>query len=75
MKFENAIEVSGIENVVFNRKVKWINNGTSWKTESEDGEMSNSEMMDIIHSMNISHRYRMWVHTDTLNIVVREKNK
>jgi hypothetical protein len=72
MKFEN-IEVSGIENITFERKTKWTrdgsDNGCVWKSAGDVEAKTHGEMMFIVNKLKEDHRYRMWVHFDTLNIV------
>jgi hypothetical protein len=70
MKFTN-IEVSGIEHIVINRKVKWSLITGSW--DNGNGEIhSDADMMDIVSHLKEDRRYRMWIHADTLNIVRKE---
>lgn len=71
MKF-HCIEVSGIMNITFNRKVLWQAKGGYWIRSNENGVESSKrhdEMMAIVNILKWDRRYRMWVHGDTLNIV------
>jgi hypothetical protein len=68
MKFEK-ITVSGITNIVINRKVKWIYSCGMWNEKRP-----HTEMMAIVNHLKADKRYRMWIHGNTLNIVkVNEK--
>jgi len=70
MKFENIV-VSGIVNIVINRKQKWVQNGINWECSSNS--RSHEQMMELLQHLKIDRRYRMWAHGDTLNIVRREQ--
>lgn len=66
MKFQN-ITVSGIVNIVINRKTKWVQKGAIWETSKD--HCCHEQMMNILTHLKEDRRYRMWVHGDTLNIV------
>ena len=70
MRFSN-IEVTGIVNIVFDRKVQWefeIETST-WCHSKKEKTMYHEDMMKIVNLLKTDRRYRMWVHLDTLNIV------
>lgn len=70
MKFKN-IEVNGIVTVVFNREVEWKHLAISndWIRTDEGRVIAHNTMMWIIRKLMGDHRYRMWVHQGTLNVV------
>ena len=81
MKFENIV-VSGIANIVVNRKTKWTQLPSNvWQRHVPKGEedmfgrgvYTHDQMMEIVQHLKEDRRYRMWIHGDTLNIVRREQ--
>ena len=73
MKFQNIV-VSGICNIVINRKQKWVRGGNEWhKAENIAHTYEHSFMMEIVQHLKADRRYRMWIHGDTLNIVRKEQ--
>ena len=79
MKFQN-ITVTGIVNVVIERRVKWTQLSTgTWQRQLPEcldaggrGVYTHEQMMSIIAHLKEDRRYRMWVHGDTLNIVRKQ---
>jgi len=84
MKFKE-ITVSGIVNVVINRKAHWKCVGASgdnepvlWERQIPEGKVlgegayvlfTDEQMMGVVNRLKVDRRFRMWVHGDTLNIV------
>jgi hypothetical protein len=73
MKFENIV-VGGITNIVINRKAKWTLSEGMWQRENKaammgDALKSHDQMMEVVNHLKADHRYRMWVHGNTLNVV------
>jgi methyl coenzyme M reductase subunit D len=82
MKFEQGIEVSGIEKVVIDRRFVWkrTKSGPGCRWFLEKGGPDNKvvsiapEKMEIrIKLMVMSPKRRAWVHGDTINIVRRDR--
>mgnify|MGYP001430205152 CR=1 FL=1 len=76
MKFENGIEVSGIERVVIDRKFVWQVREYGWHLiipDNAQGKKTFDEMATWIKLMVLNPKYRAWVHGDTINIVRRDR--
>jgi hypothetical protein len=68
MRFYN-IEVSGIKNIVFNKKRMWEKQvDNSWFESNRGLACSHEEMMWIVNRLKYDRKSRMWVHGDALNI-------
>jgi len=79
MKFENGIEVSGIERVIIDRTEKKLwekvrrSGCIEWQLHEMPAYKSLDDMATWIKLMVLSGKYRAWVHGDTINIVRRGK--
>lgn len=83
MRFRD-IEVSGVVNIIFNRKTRFKHLGTGvWQRvvlfEKEEihgrGVYTHEQMMDIVNCLKADRRFRMWIHVDTLNVVRRRNGE
>jgi len=73
------IEVSGITRVVEDQKVVWMKKNNRWikyigneikggKSEVEMSELLNHKLWKCIKN-RVVHKYRIWVHNETINII------
>jgi hypothetical protein len=74
MKINGAIEINGIDTVVFYRKnvferINTGNGGCYWKDLERGKSISDNKMMSIIKDMTNNPFRRVWVHYDSINVV------